>query len=101
MILEVALLDVKQGQQAAFENAFAEAQQIISGMSGYISHQLQKCIEKDHRYVLLVNWETLDDHQVGFRQSSEYQQWRDLLHHFYLNFPEVEHFTALYPNDAA
>ncbi|MGF1785844.1 antibiotic biosynthesis monooxygenase [Photobacterium swingsii] len=101
MILEVALLDVKQGQQIAFETAFAEAQQIISGMSGYLSHQLQKCIEKDNRYVLLVNWETLADHQVGFRQSVEYQQWRELLHHFYENFPEVEHFTALYPSEIA
>ena len=100
MILEVALLDVKQGQQAAFETAFAEAQQIVSGMSGYLSHQLQKCIEKDNRYLLLVNWETLADHQVGFCQSAEYQQWRELLHHFYENFPDVEHFTTLYPNEA-
>ncbi len=101
MVLEVALLDVKQGQQQAFEAAFAEAQSIISGMSGYLSHQLQKCIEKDNRYVLLVNWETLADHQEGFRQSAEYLQWRDLLHHFYETFPEVEHFTTLYPNEVA
>ena len=55
MILEVALLDVKANENDEFEKAFAQAQQIITGMPGYISHQLQKCLEKENRYILLVN----------------------------------------------
>ena len=61
-------------------------------MKGYISHQLQRCIEKENRYILLVNWETLEDHTVGFRSSDEYQEWKKLLHHFYDPFPTVEHY---------
>ncbi len=95
MILEVATLDVKPGQQAQFEQAFSQAQSIIASMRGYVSHELQRCIEKDNRYLLLVNWRTLEDHTVGFRQSAEYQEWRNLLHHFYDPFPTVEHFEAL------
>ena len=95
MILEVATLDVKPGQQTQFEQAFSQAQTIIASMPGYISHQLQRCIEKDRRYLLLVNWQTLEDHTVGFRQSPEYQEWRTLLHHFYDPFPTVEHFEVL------
>lgn len=95
MILEVAILDVKAGQTAAFEKAFAEAQKIIATMPGYISHQLQHCIEKPQRYILLVNWEKLEDHTEGFRKSEPYQQWKELLHHYYDPFPEVEHYTLI------
>ena len=95
MILEVAILDVKQALQSDFEKAFAEAEEIISSMRGYISHQLQKCIEKENRYLLLVHWENLEDHTEGFRNSSEYQKWKSLLHPFYDPFPVVEHYRLL------
>ena len=96
MILEVAVLDVKPGQQADFETAFGKAQAIIASMAGYQSHQLQRCIENPDRYVLLVNWDTLEDHTRGFRESPEYQQWRSLLHHFYDPFPTVEHYRCVF-----
>ena len=96
MILEVAILDVKPGQEIQFEAAFGKAEKIILSMQGYVSHQLQKCIEKGNRYILLVNWRTLEDHTVGFRESPQYQQWRALLHHFYDPFPEVEHYESVF-----
>jgi heme-degrading monooxygenase HmoA len=92
MILEVAILDIKPDQEKEFEKAFKQAQSIISSRKGYISHQLQRCVEKNNRYILLVNWETLEDHTRGFRDSPEYQAWKKLLHHFYDPFPEVEHY---------
>lgn len=95
MILEVAMLDVIPGEEAAFEAAFAEAQAIIAAMPGYVSHELQRCLEQRHRYVLLVRWQTLEDHTVGFRGSPDYQRWRALLHHFYDPFPVVEHFEPV------
>lgn len=98
MILEVATLDVKLNQEQEFENAFNEAQKIISSIQGYVSHQLKKCIEINNRYILLVNWETLESHTIGFRESEEYQEWRALLHHFYEPFPNVEHYETLFEN---
>lgn len=92
MILEVAVLDVKKGQEADFEKSFALAQKIISSMHGYISHELKHCIENKSRYLLLVHWQTLEDHTVGFRGSTEYQEWKALLHHYYDPFPTVEHY---------
>nr|WP_229428913.1 antibiotic biosynthesis monooxygenase [Massilia sp. ST3] len=92
--MEAAILDVRPGQESAFEAAFRQASGIIAGMPGHVSHQLQRCLEKPSRYLLLVNWETLEDHTVGFRQSLEYQEWKRLLHHFYDPFPTVEHYTA-------
>ncbi|UUM32053.1 antibiotic biosynthesis monooxygenase family protein [Vibrio japonicus] len=96
MILEVAILDVKPGLEQEFEQSFAKAQRIIASMKGYVSHQLQHCIETPSRYILLVNWETLADHEQGFRQSAEYQEWKALLHHFYDPFPTVEHYEPVY-----
>lgn len=95
MILEVATLDVKPGMEAEFEKAFAEAQAIIKAMRGYISHELRHCVEHESRYLLLVKWETLEDHTEGFRGSEKYQQWSDLLHHFYDPFPTVEHYSPV------
>jgi len=95
MILEVAALDVIPGQERDFENSFAEAEKIIVSMSGYVSHELKRCLEKPSRYLLLVNWETLEDHTVGFRGSSQYQRWKMLLHHYYDPFPKVEHYPDL------
>ena len=94
MILEVAVLNIKPSMEEEFEKAFAEAQQIISTSNGYSSHQLKKCIETPNRYLLLVNWETLEHHTVGFRQSEEYNEWSAMLHHFYDPFPVVEHYLS-------
>jgi len=99
MILEVAILDVKPGQEGEFEQAFGKAQNIISNMRAYVSHQLQRCLEHTSRYILLVNWQTLEDHTLGFRGSPQYQEWRTLLHHFYEPFPVVEHYVNVHPND--
>ncbi|UYQ91737.1 antibiotic biosynthesis monooxygenase [Chitinophaga horti] len=95
MILEVAILHVKPGQTTEFEAAFAEARHIISTMKGFVNLQLQHCLENDHQYILLVNWESLEDHTIGFRQSVEYQQWKSLLHHYYDPFPVVEHYRPV------
>jgi heme-degrading monooxygenase HmoA len=95
MILEVAVLDVKPGMTAEFEVAFSTASNIIAGMPGYISHELQRCMENTNRYLLLVRWQTLEDHTIGFRQSAEYEEWRSLLHHFYDPFPTVEYYELV------
>ena len=95
MILEAAMLQVKRGMEAEFEATFRKASAIISSMEGYQSHELQRCLETEGKYLLLVKWATLEDHTIGFRQSKNYQEWKRLLHHFYEPFPTVEHFTKI------
>ncbi|MDR0137865.1 antibiotic biosynthesis monooxygenase [Metabacillus idriensis] len=95
MILEAVMLQVKKGMEQEYEEAFRKASKIISAMKGYISHELQRCMEAEGKYLLLVRWETLEDHTVGFRQSDEYQEWKNQLHHFYEPFPTVEHFQKV------
>lgn len=95
MILEQAVLDVLLEKTQQFEVAFQQAQKIIISMPGYIDHELHRCIETEGRYLLLVKWQTLEHHTIGFRQSPDYQQWKDLLHHFYEPFPLVEHYQQV------
>ncbi|MFO0699549.1 MAG: antibiotic biosynthesis monooxygenase [Nitrospira sp.] len=95
-MLEVAILDVIPGKEAEFETAFRQASVIISSMPGYLSHQLQRCVEKSSRYILLVHWQSLEAHTVGFRQSLQYQEWKRLLHHFYHPVPTVDHYELVF-----
>ncbi len=95
MILEVAILDVIPGKDSGFQKSFAEAEKIISSMTGYLGHELKRGIENPSRYILLVNWRKLEDHTIGFRGSPEYQEWKALLHHYYDPFPHVEHYAGI------
>ncbi|MEH1971470.1 antibiotic biosynthesis monooxygenase family protein [Nostoc sp.] len=95
MILEAVMLHVKSGLESDFESDFKKASKVISSMDGYLSHELHKCIEVQGKYLLLVRWESLESHTVGFRSSPEYQEWKKLLHHFYEPFPTVEHFEEI------
>lgn len=95
VILEHAVLQVRPGESEAFERAFREATSIIASMPGFVSLRLERCIEAPDRHLLLVEWERLGDHTVGFRESAQYERWRDLLHHFYDPFPVVEHFEQV------
>jgi heme-degrading monooxygenase HmoA len=95
VILEAAILNVKAGQEGDFEEAFRQASPIIASAEGYVSHQLHKCVETDGKYLLLVQWKTLEDHTIGFQRSAAYKEWKSLLHHFYDPFPAVEHFTEI------
>jgi len=67
MILEVAILYILEGKERNFESDFKIASKYISSIAGYINHSLNKCIEVDCKYILLVNWENLESHTIGFR----------------------------------
>lgn len=92
MILEVAILNVRAGQETAFEGALREARPSIEASRGFSGMEVRRCVETPSRYVLLARWRTVEDHTTGFRSSPQYQEWRKRLHHFYDPFPTVEHY---------
>ena len=95
MILEGAKLDIIPGEEQNFEIDFRKAESILISTKGYVSHELKRCMEMRSRYLLLVYWETLEDHTRGFRGSANYQEWKQLLHRYYDPFPDVEHYESL------
>ena len=92
MILEHAVLQVVPGQERGFEAAFERARPLIESSPGFRSLRILPCVEEPSRFLLLVEWERLEDHVKGFRGGPSYPEWRRLLHHFYDPFPEVDHY---------
>ena len=92
MILEHAILDVRPGQGKTFEMALKQALHLIAATPGFIDLEVRPCLETPDRYLLLVRWDTLEAHTMGFRGSARYQEWRSLLHGFYDPPPVVEHY---------
>jgi heme-degrading monooxygenase HmoA len=91
MVLEHAVITVRPGAAHQFEDALLRARPIIAASHGFISLELHRGVEATDRYVLLIEWETLDDHMVGFRESEAFVQWRSLIGPYFESAPVVEH----------
>jgi len=96
MILEVADIRIQAGRQAEFDEAIVRGlAEVISKAAGFKSWQVQKGIESSNRYLLMIEWLTLEDHTVTFRQSPAFQEWRAIVGPFFAEPPVVEHFQLL------
>ena len=95
MITEHALLRVVPGREDEFVEAMERAKTLIASSPGFRSLRVERGIEQPGCFLLLVEWENLEDHTEGFRGSDVYEQWRAALHHFYDPFPVVEHFETV------
>ncbi len=95
MITEHALLDVIAGREEEFVESMERAKAIVAASPGFVSLRVERCVERPSCFLLLVEWERLEDHTEGFRGSAGYQDWRAVLHHFYDPFPVVEHFEPI------
>ena len=94
MIIEHAVLPVRPGMEAAFEAAMAKALRIIESAPGCHGAEVRRQIEDPSTYLLIVNWESVEDHMVGFRESAQFESWRKLTHPFYVERPDVTHFAT-------
>lgn len=98
MILEVADIRIIPGQQVLFEQAARKGiQTVIAKSKGFRGYQVRHSIETSTRYLLLLEWDTLEDHTVGFRNSPAYAEWRAIVKDFFAEPPFVEHFTLEHP----
>lgn len=95
MILEIAMIEVKSGMEAAFEDGVRRAKPIFARAKGCRGFDVQRSIEKPTRYRLHVRWETLENHTVDFRGSADFQEWRGLVGHCFTAPPDVEHTRAV------
>lgn len=91
MVLEMAHIEVLPGTNADFEARVNEALPLFARAKGCGGAQLHHVVEHDARYVLIVRWETVEDHMVHFRQSEDFPVWRGLVGAFFAKPPEVIH----------
>jgi heme-degrading monooxygenase HmoA len=96
MILEIADITIQAGKNAEFDVAIERGvREVIAGAVGFRSFKIQKGIENPQRYVLMIEWETLDNHIVDFRNSPAFIKWREIVGPFFASPPVVEHFQLL------
>lgn len=95
MILEHALITVRPGEQEEFEAALARARDVIAAAPGFLSLRLHRGVESPECYLLLVEWETLEDHTVGFRESERFAEWRSHIGPYFGSPPEVGHYDPV------
>jgi heme-degrading monooxygenase HmoA len=91
MVTEIALIDVKPGTEKEFEAGVSKAAPVFERARGCRGMALERSIEKPSRYRLFVQWDTVEDHTVGFRGSADFQEWRKCVAHCFERPPEVEH----------
>lgn len=96
MILELADIHIKPGQQQQFDVAIQHGvENVIGKAKGFAGFKINKGIESPERYLLMIFWETLENHTVDFRESPAFQEWRGIVGPFFAGPPTVEHFTLL------
>lgn len=96
MILEVADIRIPPGRQAEFDAAIQHGlETVISRAKGYRSHRVVKGIESAERYVLMIWWDTLENHTVDFRGGPLFAEWRAIVGPFFAVPPVVEHFSLV------
>jgi heme-degrading monooxygenase HmoA len=94
MILEVADIRIPPGKNAEFEVAIERGlTTVVATAKGYRSHRVQRGVESPERYLLMIEWDTLENHTVDFRQGPLFAQWRAIVGPFFAVPPNVEHFT--------
>ena len=96
MILELADIRIQPGKQAEFDAAIQRGvEQVIAKAKGFRGYKINKGIEPPERYLLMIFWETLENHTIDFRQSPAFQEWRAIVGPYVAAPPAVEHFTLL------
>jgi heme-degrading monooxygenase HmoA len=95
MVLEHAVISIRPGTAERFEAALAEAREVIAASPGFVSLALHRGVEEPDRYLLLVQWESLEDHTEGFRRSDAFVRWRELIGPYFAEPPVVDHVSAV------
>lgn len=96
MILEVVDIRIQPGRQAEFDEAIQRGlNTVIAKAKGYRGFKVNKGVESPERYLLMIFWDSLEDHMVGFRDSPAFTEWRAIVGPFFAQPPHMEHFNLL------
>lgn len=93
MVLEVALIEVIAGKEEDFAAAYAKARPVLVGTPGCRSVRMTRGVESPSRFVLLVEWDSVDAHLQNFRATERFTTWRSLIGPYFGGAPVVEHFA--------
>jgi heme-degrading monooxygenase HmoA len=93
MVLEVAEIEVKPGEETAFTAAYRSARQLVASSPGLRSMRMTQGVESPTRFVLLIEWDSIEAHEQGFRETDRFPKWREAIGPFFAGPPRVEHYV--------
>ncbi|MBB6035652.1 antibiotic biosynthesis monooxygenase family protein [Phytomonospora endophytica] len=93
MVLEVAMFDITPGREQEFSTAYAGARHLVEATEGCRTVRMTRGVESPSRFVLLIEWDSVEAHEQGFRASDRFGEWRAALGPFFASPPVVEHFA--------
>ena len=100
MILEMADIRIRPGEQAAFDAAIRRGvETVIARAAGFRGYKVNRGVESPERYLLMIFWDTLENHTVDFRNSSAFGEWRAIVSPFFAVPPQIEHFALVAKSD--
>lgn len=92
-VLEVAIIDVREGTHEQFVDAYRGVRSVLAGTEGVRSIRMTHGVERPSRFVLMVEWDSVEAHRVNFRETERWERWRAGIGPFFAHPPVVEHFT--------
>jgi len=96
MILEHCDLEIDPSKQKDFEEAIVRGvETVISKAKGFQGYKVNHSLETPARYLLLIYWDTLENHTVDFRGSAAFADWRAIVGPYFVKPPHVEHMTLV------
>jgi len=95
MVLEAAVIRVKEGMCNEFESQFRKASHFIARAEGYVEHELHKCVEEPDQYLMLVKWQSISDPIAGFRKSEDFREWQAMLEPYCAEPPAGLYFVKI------
>lgn len=95
MIVEHALFTIAESDAENFESAYAEAKELLAQTDGFLWARMHRGLERPDSFLLLVGWESLEAHNVNFRESERFPRWRALIGPFFAADPQVEHYREV------
>jgi heme-degrading monooxygenase HmoA len=95
VVLERAIVVIQPGEEAEFERALLAAREVIAESRGFRSLRALRGIEEPSSYILLIEWDRLEDHTEGFRNSELFGRWRELIGPYFAEQPDVQHYDPV------
>jgi heme-degrading monooxygenase HmoA len=91
MVLEIAEFAIQPGREDEFAAAYHEALPYAAATEGFRSARMVRGIEEPSTFVLLIEWDSVEAHTKGFRESDRYPRWRALIGPYFAADPRVRH----------
>jgi len=96
VVLEVVDIRAREGEQAAFEEAVVRGiETVVAKAKGFRGYKVNRGVESPDRFLVMIFWDTIDDHMVGFRESEAFDEWRAIVGGLFAEPPKMEHFTLV------